>query len=49
MRSASVGTAVIIAENMPAAPDGKDFQVWLNQPNKGMVSAGLMPHGSARR
>jgi anti-sigma-K factor RskA len=32
---------------MPAAPDGKDFQVWLNQPNKGMVSAGLMPHGSA--
>ena len=47
VRSASLGTAVIVADNMPAAPDGKDFQVWLNQPNKGMVSAGLMPHGSA--
>ena len=47
VRSASLGTAVIIADNMPSAPDGKDFQVWLNQPNKGMVSAGVMPHGSA--
>jgi anti-sigma-K factor RskA len=47
VRSASLGTAVIIADNMPAAPDGKDFQVWLNEPNKGMVSAGLMPHSAA--
>lgn len=47
VRSASLGTAVIVADNMPAAPDGKDFQLWLNQPNKGMVSAGIMPHGSA--
>ena len=47
VRSASLGTAVIVADNMPAAPDGKDFQLWLNQPNKGMVSAGLMPHGTA--
>jgi anti-sigma-K factor RskA len=47
VRSASLGTAVIVADNMPSAPDGKDFQVWLQQPDKGMVSAGVMPHGSA--
>ena len=47
VRSASLGTAVIVADNMPSAPDGKDFQLWLDQPNKGMVSAGVMPHGSA--
>ena len=47
VRSASLGKAVIVADNMPAAPNGKDFQLWLNQPNKGMVSAGLMPHTSA--
>ncbi|WP_457255053.1 anti-sigma factor [Pedococcus sp. P5_B7] len=47
VRSASLGKAVIIADHMPAAPDGKDFQLWLDQPNRGMVSAGLMPHGTA--
>ncbi len=47
VRSPSLGKAVIIADNMPAAPDGKDFQVWFNQPNRGMVSAGVMPHGAA--
>ena len=47
VRSASLGKAVIIADHMPAAPAGKDFQLWLDQPNRGMVSAGLMPHGSA--
>ena len=47
VRSASLGKAVIIADHMPAAPDGKDFQLWLDQPNRGMVSAGVMPHGSA--
>ena len=47
VRSPSLGKAVVIADNMPAAPDGKDFQFWFNQPNKGMVSAGVMPHGSA--
>jgi anti-sigma-K factor RskA len=47
VRSASLGKAVIIADHMPAAPDGKDFQVWLDQPDRGMVSAGVMPHGSA--
>jgi anti-sigma-K factor RskA len=47
VRSASLGKAVIIADHMPAAPEGKDFQLWLDQPNRGMVSAGVMPHGSA--
>lgn len=47
VRSASLGKAVIIADHMPAAPDGKDFQLWLDQPNRGMVSAGVMPHGAA--
>jgi anti-sigma-K factor RskA len=47
VRSASLGKAVIIADHMPAAPEGKDFQLWLDQPNRGMVSAGLMPHGAA--
>ena len=47
VRSASLGKAVIIADHMPAAPDGKDFQLWLDQPNRGMVNAGVMPHGTA--
>lgn len=44
VRSVSLGKAVIIAENMPAAPDGKDFQVWFENPDGAMVNAGLMPH-----
>ena len=44
VRSVSLGKAVIIADNMPAAPTGKDYQLWLQFPGKGMVSAGLMPH-----
>ena len=43
VRSASLGKAVIIADNMPAAPAGKDFQLWYDVPGQGMVSAGLMP------
>ena len=44
VRSKSLGKAVIIAEDMPAAPEGKDFQVWYQNPEGAMVSAGLMPH-----
>lgn len=44
VRSKSLGKAVIIADNMPAAPEGKDFQVWFQNPDGAMVSAGLMPH-----
>lgn len=44
VRSASLRQAVIIADNMPAAPEGKDFQVWFQNADGAMVSAGLMPH-----
>ena len=44
VRSETLGKAVIIADNMPAAPLGKDYQLWLDIPGRGMVSAGLMPH-----
>jgi anti-sigma factor RsiW len=47
VRSPSMGKAVLIADNMPSAPVGKDFQVWFDQPGKGMQSALVMPHGSA--
>ena len=47
VRSPSVGRAVLVAEHMPSAPAGKDFQLWLQEPGQGMVSAGLMPHSSA--
>ncbi len=45
VRSPSLGKAVLIADNMPSAPAGKDFQLWLQRPDGSMVSAGLMPHG----
>ena len=44
VRSVSLGKAVIIAEDMPAAPEGKDFQIWFQNPEGAMVSAGVMPH-----
>jgi anti-sigma-K factor RskA len=44
VRSVSLAKAVIIADNMPAAPAGKDYQLWLDLPGRGMVSAGVMPH-----
>ncbi len=41
--SDSVGEAVIKTENLPAPPDGMVYQLWLEQPDEGMVSAGVMP------
>jgi len=35
--------AVIKTEDMPPPPEGKVYQLWLDQPGKGMVSAGVMP------
>lgn len=43
VHSDSVGRAVLVTEKMPPPPPGKVYQVWLDQPGKGMVSAGLMP------
>jgi anti-sigma-K factor RskA len=44
VRSPSLHKAVIVADGMPPAPAGKDYQLWLDLPGQGMVSAGLMPH-----
>jgi anti-sigma-K factor RskA len=43
VRSASEHKAVLVTEDMPAAPDGKVYQLWLQSPADEMVSAGLMP------
>jgi anti-sigma-K factor RskA len=43
VRSASLKRAVLVAHDVPDAPDGKTYQMWLQQPGEDMVSAGLMP------
>jgi anti-sigma-K factor RskA len=43
VRSASLDGAVMIADQMPDPAPGKTYQMWLQQPGRGMVSAGLMP------
>jgi anti-sigma-K factor RskA len=43
VRSASLKRAVMIGDGVPEPPDGKTYQLWLQQPGQGMVSAGLMP------
>ncbi len=45
--SDSLRQAVLVAENMPAPPRGTVYQLWLDQPSSGTVSAGLMPRGQA--
>jgi anti-sigma-K factor RskA len=41
--SDSVGKAVIVTHKMPPPPKGMVYQLWLQQPVSGMVSAGVMP------
>jgi anti-sigma-K factor RskA len=43
VRSASIGRAVLVGDDVPAAGAGKTYQMWLQQPGEEMVSAGLMP------
>lgn len=43
VRSASLKRAVMFGDHVPAAGAGKTYQMWLQQPGLGMVSAGLMP------
>ncbi|WP_210439219.1 anti-sigma factor [Nocardioides xinjiangensis] len=43
VRSRSEDRAVIVTEDMVAAPDGKDYELWLQTPDEEMVPAGLMP------
>src|SRR5918997_984458 len=37
--------ALTVTEDLPAAPSGKVYQLWLQTPSEDMVSAGLMPEG----
>ena len=46
VRSPSLKKAVIVTANMPAAPNGKVYELWLQQGAE-MVRAGLMPAGQA--
>jgi len=45
VRSAKEHHAVLVTEDLPAAPDGKVYQLWLQSPAQEMTSAGLMPSG----
>ena len=46
VRSKSVGRAVLVTDDLAAAPSGKTYQMWLQAPSGGFVSAGLVPPGS---
>lgn len=46
VRSESLHKAVLVTTNMPAAPNGKVYQLWLEDPTGHMASAGLMPPGT---
>ena len=46
VRSQSVGRAVLVTENLAAAPSGKAYQMWLQAAGGNFVSAGLVPPGS---
>ncbi len=46
VRSKQVGRAILITHNMPAAPSGKVYQLWLQNDQGAMLPAGLMPPAS---
>ena len=46
VRSPSVGRAVVVTDDLPAAPAGKVYQLWLQSPTGALTSAGLMPPAS---
>lgn len=48
VRSPGLKKAVIVTANLPAAPDGKVYELWL-QRGSAMVPAGLMPTGTANK
>lgn len=45
VRSRREGRAVLVTEDMPAAPRGKVYELWLQSPEGVMEPAGLMPPG----
>jgi len=44
VRSPSLNKAVIVTANLPAAPEGKVYELWLQQ-GSAMVKAGFVPAG----
>jgi anti-sigma-K factor RskA len=47
-RSVSQDRAAIVAEGLPALPEGKVYEMWLQDSAGSMVPAGLLPHGRHR-
>jgi anti-sigma factor RsiW len=47
VRSPKEHRAVIVTDDLPPAPDGKVYQLWLQTPSEDMVPAGLMPAGGS--
>ena len=43
VRSASLGKAVVVTSDLPSAPPGKVYQLWLQDAEGQFTSAGLMP------
>jgi anti-sigma factor RsiW len=48
IRSVAEGRAVLVARDLPAAPDGHTYEMWLQTPAGKMVPAGIMDRGSSR-
>ena len=48
-RSASEGKAAVVTTNMPEAPNGKVYELWLQKPGGPMVPAGLMSGSGDQR
>lgn len=46
VRSPSLHKAVLVTSRMPAAPEGRVYQLWLQDASGHMTSAGVMPAGS---
>jgi anti-sigma-K factor RskA len=49
VHSRSVGKAVLITKNMPEAPRGKVYELWLQDPDGVMQPAGLMEGGASKQ
>jgi hypothetical protein len=48
VRSVTEGKAVLVTRNMPAAPSGRIYEIWLQTPGGAMVPAGTMSDGGSR-
>lgn len=48
VRSVTEGKAVLVTRNMPPAPAGRIYELWLQTPGGAMVPAGTMTEGGSR-